>query len=210
MSGNQKIDMAERLKELLKADVGTMYELMEDIEGHMSLPANWTAPLMDAIFNRRNDLDKRLFFMGLLAQLPAGLVTAEIHKRLDISYDALHDYRMFGDTMSLDADVDRQLPSYGDWPVVEKAVEKFVMGEVHQQSEADLFFQGIDEGALDWINDPDAIPDAYDIKGKCASCSHFHPRETAEGGVLGECDVRTATLGLFRQDASCDEWVERR
>jgi hypothetical protein len=187
----------------------SIYEVLEDLRYDEPLPPSWTVPLVDACFDQSRDEEQRYYFVELLRKLPDDRVKTAIGARLDMSYEALHGYRVCGDFVILEQEIEGQLPGYRSVKTVNDAVEDLISGEVRSQASADLMFQGIDEVALDWLDNPEQVPEVYAIEGKCATCSCYRPSEIGDGGVLGECDIHSAELGMFRQDATCDQWSLR-
>ena len=93
---------------------------------------------------------------------------------------------------------------------MKKLIEDYLWESQKSVQEAEAFFQGIDEEALDWLDDRFRVPKSYKVPHTCATCDNFYPAELGEGGVLGECAIHSEEFGLFRHSASCDQWHRRK
>jgi len=155
-------------------------------------------------------MEHRIYLLELLGSYEALTIENTLGKAgFYIDSGILHDYHQCGDRRYLDSVLQRLLPNYQYVEAVNSAVEGYLHRHLRLQAETELSFQGIDSAALDWIDDPETVPQVYAKDRKCATCAHYRPMEAAEGGVLGECGLYTAKLGLFRHDSSCEEWVKR-
>ena len=139
---------------------------MERWDYDAPLPPAWTGPLVSACFEFDRDQEQRFDFVRLLGRLPAALVKEAVEERLELSYEVIRDLRMCGELHLLHREVDRQLPGYSSVKTVSLAVDAIVRHEVRLQASADLMFQGIDEAALDWLDNPEQVPEVYAIEGK--------------------------------------------
>jgi hypothetical protein len=174
-----------------------------------SLPAEWAEPLLKACLDDSRSRQQRSEIMCLLNRLPSEKLAKIVEDLVYLDSGIVHDAAQEGNMRELVYHVDAMLPGYREVPAVEEAIKQILVSAMDAERRADANFLGVDEDAMDWLDDPDNVPDQYNIPNTCATCDSFYPRDISDEGVLGECAVHSTELGLFAHTSTCKRWAER-
>lgn len=197
------------LEHILSPDLEIASKALDEAGDVDPIPTRWAKPLVVAYLDRTKSESIRERILWLIDRLPEPFIVEALRKSFEIDSEYFSYVTCDDDFEPLNTELASLAPNYEDFPLIKKFIEEYIEQEISGARKCQASFEGVSSDAHEWLENPDAIPSEYDIPGKCATCLYWVPLTIAEGGVLGDCSIHSADVGLFRQDVTCEQWTKR-